>query len=254
MLRYRIVVAVAVFCSLVGPPLSVRADLPPEMILGPQDSILSSSAVKSLQRAPLTIEGSKNRESRVGLALGQQTLESIADTCILEGRPTQNFGDSSDMWVGYDDDQAPYVKTARSFVLFDTSAIPGNAAIISATLRLYLVNSWDYEDEVRTVTTYRVPSSWSETGLTWDNAPQPAEAHGDDDVKEGDFRWYEFDVTDLVSAWQRGTYANHGIMIRAPEVSGQDSSRRGFSSREGAHPPQLVFQTGKLLFLPLTSR
>ena len=85
-------------------------------------------------------------------------------------------------------------------------------------------------------------SSWSETILTLNNAPQPAEAYGEDDVRYGDFRWYEFDVTDLVSAWQGGTYANHGIMVRAPEVSGTDSSRRGFSTREGQYPPQLVVQ------------
>jgi len=232
MLRYRAkATAIVVLCLLATFPLGVGADLPQEM------------QGKSLQQAPLATTAAQAPPSGIVSPLGQQTLESIADACILEGRPTDNFGTTGDMWVGYDEDGSPpYKKTARSFVLFNISEIPGNATINSATLRLYLVNSWDYPDRVRTVTTYRVPSSWSETILTWNNAPQPAEAYGEDDVRHGDFRWYEFDVTALVSAWHGGTYANHGIMVRAPEVSGTDSSRRGFSAREGQYPPQLVVE------------
>ena len=232
MLRYRAMsTSIVVLCFLAILPLGVRADLPPEV------------QGKSLQQAPLEAPAAQAPPSGIVSPLGQQTLESIADACILEGRPTDNFGTTGDMLVGYDESGSPpYLKTARSLVLFDTSVIPGNITINSATLRLYLVNSWDYPDRVRTVTTYRVPSNWSETGITWNNAPQPAEAYGEDDVRHADFRWYEFDVTDLVRAWHGGTYANHGIMIRAPEVSGTDSSRRGFSTREGQYPPQLVVQ------------
>jgi len=39
-----------------------------------------------------------------------------------------------------------------------------------------------------------------------------------------------------------GTKANYGIMVRGPEQSGPDSSWRGFSTKEGPHPPQLVIK------------
>lgn len=280
MLRYRaMVTASLVLCLLVVLSLGVSADLPPEMPglpstqslslqdylasssgsegkslqqapvgaetpLGIQDLLasLSSSPVKALKRAPVMAEPSEDRESGAVRVLGQQTLPSIADACILQGRATQNFGIATDMWVGYDEYQAPYPKTARSFVRFDIAALPPTIAINSATLRLYLVNSWDFPNKVRTVTTYRVPSAWSETSLTWNNAPQPAEAYGQDSVRHLSWGWYEFDVTDLVRAWGAGTYPEHGIMVRAPEVSGYDSSRRGFSTREGPFTPQLVVQ------------
>jgi len=235
MLRYRAkTTTIVVLCFLAILPLGVRADPPPEM------------QVKSLQQAPLEVTAAQAPPSNIVSPLGQQTFESIADACILEGRPTTNFGETADMWVGYDESGSPpYAEAARSFVLFDISEIPGNATINSATLRLYLVNSWDYPNRFRTVTTYRVPSGWLETGITWNNAPQPAEAYGEDEVEviqDGIGGWYEFDVMELVSAWHGGTYANHGIMVRAPEVSGDDSSRRGFSAREGESPPQLVVQ------------
>jgi len=236
---------IVLLCSLAILPLGVRADLPPE------------TRGKSLQQAPLEAPAVRDPAAGSVSVLEQRTLEPIADTYVLEGRPTENFGTNTDMWVGYDEYGTPYRKTARSFVRFDTSTIPGNATINSATLRLYLVNSWDFPARVRTVTTYRVPGSWSETGLTWNNAPQPAEAYGEDDVRYGDFRWHEFDVTGLVSAWHGSTYANHGIMVRAPEVSGYDSSRRGFSTREGQYPPQLVVEYATLsmcLWLPFIAK
>ena len=231
MLRYRtMATTIVILCFLVILSLGVGADPPPGM------------QVESLQQAPLAATAPAAPSGSVSL-LGQRTFESIADACVLEGFPTTNVGETADMWVGYDEyGDPPYVKTARSFALFDISVISGNVTINSATLRLFLVNSWDYKDRVRTVTTYRVPSSWSEDGITWNSAPQPAESYGEDDVQAGNWRWYEFDVTDLVSAWHGGTYANHGIMVRAPEVSGTDSSRRGFSTREGTHTPQLVVE------------
>jgi len=172
-----------------------------------------------------------------------KTFTSVADTCILEGYPTRNSGTTADMWVGYDESSSPTAKTARSLVRFDLSSIAGSS-VTSAKLRLYLVNSWDYPDETRTVTTYRIPTSWTESGVNWSNAPQPAEAYGAAPVTAGSWRWYEFDVTALVQAWQNGTYPNNGIMVRCLEVAGNDSSRRGFSTREGPYPPELVVECG----------
>lgn len=168
------------------------------------------------------------------------TLYSIGDACILEGYPTANTGNTVDMWVGYDDYLEPDGKIVRSLVRFDLSSIPSGASITSATLRLYLVNSWDYPGKTRTITTYRIASSWSESSVTWNNKPSYAESYGSAGVTHGADVWYSFDVTNLVRGWVNGTWPNYGIMLRGPEWSGTDSSWKAFGTKESSYRPQLV--------------
>jgi hypothetical protein len=170
----------------------------------------------------------------------QQTLFAIADACILEGYPTANVGSATDMWVGYDDSLSPSAQIVRSLVQFDIAGLPSAQTITKATLRLYLVRSWDFPNRSRWITTHRITSDWLESGVNWNNKPGYADAYGSNSVVHGVWDWYEFDVTNLVSAWYNGAQPNHGFMVRGPEVSGQDASWRGFSTREGPFPPQLV--------------
>ncbi len=165
---------------------------------------------------------------------------SVADTTVLQGYPGENFGYTSDMWAGYDDYLDPDGKIVRSLVQFDLAGIPSGTQIDSAYLELYLVTAWDYPDRSRTITTYRIKSGWSEMSVTWNTKPSYGESYGTASVTHGEWKWYSFDVTDLVRAWVNGTKSNHGIMVRGPEHSGQDSSWRGFSTREGPYPPRLV--------------
>lgn len=170
----------------------------------------------------------------------QKTLNAIADAVVLEGYPTNNFGNTTDMWAGYDEYLDPYGKIARSLVKFNITNLPPGQIIMNATLRVYLVNSWDYPDTSRTITTYRITSNWSETNVNWNNKPGYASAYDSRSIVHGAWDWYEFDVTELVTAWYDGTYSNHGIMLRGPETSGADSSWRGFGTRESSYKPQLV--------------
>jgi hypothetical protein len=164
----------------------------------------------------------------------------VADTTIFQGYPDENVGYTSDMWAGYDDYFDPDGKIVRSLVQFDLAGIPAGTQIASASLKLYLIDSWDYPGRSRTITTYRIKSGWSEMSVTWNTKPSYGESYGTASVTHGDRRWYSFDVTDLVRAWVNGTKSNYGIMVRGPEHSGQDSSWKGFSTREGPFPPQLV--------------
>jgi uncharacterized repeat protein (TIGR01451 family) len=168
------------------------------------------------------------------------TFSSAGDACVMEGRATTNFGSASDMWAGYDDYLSPDGKIVRSLIQFDVSAIPSGTSIDSAVLRAYLVESYDYPSKTRTITAYRIGSSWSESSVTWNTRPSCAEAYGSDSVTHGSWGWYSFDVTDLVSGWVNGSLSNYGVMLRGPEVSGSDSSWRSFYTREGSYPPQLV--------------
>lgn len=169
-----------------------------------------------------------------------ETFLSEADTFVVQGYPSLNFGHTSFMWAGYDDSQDPDGQIVRSLVRFDVSRIPAGATVRRATLRLWLTNSWDYPDRTRTIRAYRAAGPWSENDVTWNNAPSPGEAYGEANIPWTVNAWYDFDVTALVQAWANGNYENHGIMIRGPEHSGSDSSWREFSTKEGAEAPQLV--------------
>ncbi|HKZ83253.1 MAG TPA: DNRLRE domain-containing protein [Anaerolineae bacterium] len=168
------------------------------------------------------------------------TLYSIADADVLQGYPNTNYGSDAAMWAGYDDYLNPDGMIARSHVQFDVSAIPAGATINSAVLRVFLVSSYDFPNRTRLITTYRISSPWVESSVTWNTSPAFAEAYGSAPVTHGAWGWYSFDVTNLVRGWVNGTFPNYGIMLRGPEVSGSDSSWKGFSTREWSNSPQLV--------------
>ena len=168
------------------------------------------------------------------------TFYSVADACVVQGYPTMNAGDTVDMWAGYDDYLEPDGKIVRSLIRFNLSAIPTGTSINNAVLRVYLVNSYDFPGETRTITTYRIASAWSESSVTWNNKPSFSTAYGSAAVTHGAWGWYSFNVTGLVRGWINGTIPNRGVMLRGPEWSGADSSWRGFYTREGPYRPRLA--------------
>lgn len=170
------------------------------------------------------------------------TLISTADACVLEGYPAENYGDTEDMWAGYDDYLSPDGKIARSMVKFNLAGIPAGATVQSAKLRIYLIGSWEFPGWIDRVTAYRAVGNWTEMGVTWNNKPALGTSYGYVDVApySDPGGWYELDVTTLVQGWLNGSIPNQGILIRGDETPGDVSSWRSFSTREGPFPPQLV--------------
>jgi hypothetical protein len=218
-----------------APAIDIQTKLQPY-----QTSELKPSQADSrlLQEATLPPEAQK---ASVG-ALAQQTFNAVADATVLQGYPTLNFGNTTDMWAGYDDSLSPDGRIVRSLMRFNLTTLPPGQIITRATLRVYLVNSWDFPNTYRTITTYRVTANWSESSATWTNVPGFGSAYSSKSIRNDDFAWHDFEVTNLVAAWYYGTYPNYGLMLRGPEISGPDSSWRGFGTREGPKPPQLVIE------------
>ncbi|MBC7240838.1 MAG: DNRLRE domain-containing protein [Anaerolineae bacterium] len=171
-------------------------------------------------------------------------LTPTADACVLEGYPNVNLGSTSDMWAGYDDFLNPPGRIARSYLAFPLPAIPAGQQVITASLRIYHVFTWDLPDTLDHITAYAVNSAWTETGITWNSAPAWGPAYGSADVGFEIGSWYELDVTELVRDWVAGRRPNYGIVLRGEEASGPDASWRGFSTKEGDNPPQLVVAYG----------
>jgi murein DD-endopeptidase MepM/ murein hydrolase activator NlpD len=155
----------------------------------------------------------------------------VADAMVLAGYPTTNYGSAEDMWAGYDTWLNPDGRNARGLVRFDLSVIPSGTSISQATLWLYLCRSYDVPDVSRVIVAYRVASSWTEGGVTWNTRPSLGGMYGGVSVPHADWRWYTIDVTDLVRSWVNGQYSNYGIWVLGNEDSGHPNWR-GFCTRE----------------------
>ncbi|MCP4424245.1 MAG: S8 family serine peptidase [Chloroflexi bacterium] len=166
------------------------------------------------------------------------TLFSTGDTMIAQNYATSNFCSLIEMLAGYDDYNNGRI--VRSLIQFDVSDIPSGTTINQATLNVRLYSSYDFPNTSRTITTYRIGSSWSACSATWNNQPTIAEAYGSQPVNHQNVDdWFAFDVTNLVRGWVNGSYANYGVWLRGPEQSGNNSSYRSFYTMDSSSDPYL---------------
>lgn len=166
------------------------------------------------------------------------TLYPTGDTMIAQNYASNNYCSLIDMLAGYDDYSGG--KIVRGLIQFDVSDIPAGTSISKATLNVRLYGSYDYPNTSRTITTYRIGSSWSSCSATWNNQPNIAEAYGSKSVNHEDVGdWFAFDVTNLVKGWVNNSFANYGVWLRGPEKSGSDSSYRDFYSMNSSYTPYL---------------
>jgi hypothetical protein len=140
------------------------------------------------------------------------------DSTLLAASPNANSGTTASLEV---DSNA-----LKHFMLkFVVSGVSGQS-ISNAKLRLYSTDSSPIGGEF-----YRVSdNNWSETTVTWNNAPaadaQPLATLGS--VSSG--IWYEIDLTSLITG--DGTYT---LRVTSTSTNGAD-----YSSKEGGVAPELV--------------
>ncbi|PZR60740.1 MAG: hypothetical protein DLM71_10410 [Chloroflexi bacterium] len=95
------------------------------------------------------------------------TTGAVLDSTVSQGSPTSNLGALTVLTVS----SASGVNQ-RVYLKFDLTrcspAIPASAIVRLATLRLYMTA---VPAACRTIDIFRVPSSWTETGITWNNQP-----------------------------------------------------------------------------------
>jgi hypothetical protein len=147
-------------------------------------------------------------------------FQASADAYVSSARPAVNRGSS------------PVLRTASrpkivSYLAFAVSGLPG--PVIAATLRL-----WANVADLRGVAVRAAPASWHEDSITASNAPAAA---GNAVALTGTVAaktWVTADVTPLVPG--------NGVVGMALTQMGSGSGQ--YDSREGAHPPELVIQTG----------
>src|SRR5208337_2639782 len=152
-----------------------------------------------------------------------------ADAFVTNTQPAANFGSSVLL---------PVQAGTTSYIQLNLAALPENASIAKATLRLYVnaVAAPGLFD------IYQVNSGWSEKGISFNNAPSlgvsATVGHPVSVTGASLNQFILVDITSLAQSWLDGSVPNQGIAIALTSVNGSFS----FDSKEStgtSHQPEL---------------
>lgn len=196
------------------------------------------------------------------------TLAPVADTYINQASPTFNYGESSQIALGFD----AASQGVRGMIKFDLSAIPSDAYIISALLRVYCESELNSTD--RTLFVYRFLVEWFEgvsngaapgggqDATTWNhrnangsvawasgagggsagNGVESASPETGSVSITGTGAYFDVNVAVDVQNFVDGTHTNYGWWLRGNAIA---SSAKFLSSSESATEafrPQLIIE------------
>ena len=147
------------------------------------------------------------------------TFITDADAKVQESNPDTNAGTSTDLEVINTNN-----RIIESYLRFPVSGVSGT--VQSALLRVFSTTDGTRNGPI----VYATGSSWSETGITWNNRPAQTSGAIDNQGKIATNTWVEYGVTSLVLG--NGTYSF--------VLGGNSNDNVIFSSRQGSNPPQLV--------------
>jgi hypothetical protein len=141
-----------------------------------------------------------------------------ADACVRSASPDRNYGNAKLLFAG----KGP-ASTATSYLRFRVKGVEGT--VRSARLRLYA-----RDGTIDGSAVYPTSNNWSESGITWNNAPVATGAAID--AKNGipAKTWIEYDVTAFVTG--NGVY-NFILAGAGPDIL-------SFSSLDGKPAPRLT--------------
>jgi hypothetical protein len=180
-------------------------------------------ATRSGLAASMTVS-SKNLTSIRTCALVTMSSVGGIDAGVRQATPTTNYGALANANVS-----GSLSDNRRMYLRFDLGAcvpaIPATSTVTNALLR---INSSAQPSVCRTNDIFRVSSSWTETGITWNTQPfgtslnNPSSGQRTAALQIGNtcatnnLNGYVtgWNVTPDVNAWVRGTAQNHGWMIR----------------------------------------
>jgi calcineurin-like phosphoesterase family protein len=155
----------------------------------------------------------------VGFAANSMTFIAESDAQVNESSPSANYGNSTYLQV--DGASDPDVE---SFIRFTVTGMSGT--IQNARLRVYDTTNGSTNGPA----VYATGTSWTETGITWNNRPTRLSGALDNKGSISTSTWVEYDVT----SWVQGN-GMFSFVLAADSTDGVT-----FSSRQGAQPPQLM--------------
>lgn len=213
-------------------PYVYEQDDPRQMVRGTYAIHRETGRITLTVRTPLVWLTDPNRTYPVVIDPGVY-IGFWSDTCIIEGKPNDNFGDYINMLIGYDPD--PSWLAERALVVWDVGALPEDATINSAHTELYLLEYGGLS--TCDISTHRVTSDWLWNQVTWNERYIGASwstPGGDYDptpdattsVGTNVDNWISMeDITSLVTGWHNGTYTNYGVLYKKDTESGSYNER-----------------------------
>ena len=152
-------------------------------------------------------------------------LTPVADTDVASLNPTKNFGTASTLRVRLSSSSTE--STLYSYLKFDVSGVTGT--VLDAKLRMLPTGQDGASPDSGSV--HRIDTGWTETGVTWNNAPviTGTPLAGASAVSVG--VWKEWNL-DPAAVPGNGTYA-FGLRSSSANMA-------VYSSRETTNKPQLV--------------
>lgn len=160
-------------------------------------------------------------------------LGDIADSFTASSTPTTNNGSNS---VLATKTGSP---TRYAFLKFDTSALPADAIVDSATLTLNgFLNTSDPLPSVSVACYSITDNSWTESGITWNNMPAMIAALSSTNVARGASANYTWDVTSFVASQRTAGTNLVSLGIKDNTTSTQNCN---FNSKEAtSNRPKLT--------------
>jgi hypothetical protein len=122
----------------------------------------------------------------------------------------------------------------RALVRFNLPTMPAGCVIDTATLRLFAGSA---SSSQRTLEVFRLDGSWTESGVTWQNAPATTGTAATTTSGTGYRQWgVEAIVQNMYSTGQ-----NNGFLVKDANEN-QDAEQQFYSREKGESPPQLVVE------------
>jgi len=155
----------------------------------------------------------------------QPSPEEGKDTMALTESPDTNYGSHSFFSIG----NMTVSMLGRCYIQFDLSALPSDAVIVSADMKLYQYDT--VGSESFSIGVHKVTAGWLEDTITWNNQPSYlAIPESIVDITVGDTTWLSWDVGTLVQEWLDGTASNYGVILKDTDEPVGNTFIRCYSS------------------------
>ena len=167
-------------------------------------------------------------------------LSPSGDALVRSDNPFTNYGSiqyfqSSRLYISGGRLPADYIE--RGFAKFNLNALPSNAIIVEAELRLYGSGNHNTDGGSNASYLRKVDGSWTENTITWANQPGNIST-GQISLNQSTSsdQDYFVDVTDFVNEWFDSPSSNNGLVLMLQSESASALRRLSFYSKESSEP------------------
>jgi len=197
---------------------------PPQLVLTLSDGSTSTSTPTATDTPTQSVTSTATQTATPTVTNTQAPITALtfvtnADSYVNQSNPSTNYGNATTLQADGASDP-----DLESFIRFSVTGI--SSTIQSARLRVFITTNGSTNGPA----VYSTGTSWTETGITWNNRPARTSGALENKGTISTNTWVEYDVTSALAG--NGTFS---FVLAADSTDGAV-----FSSRQGSQPPQLV--------------